>query len=87
MAHLPLEMVFNHGHHGMLHVLLFGCQVGCGVLFLELGGQLFDDNVSVADFLAIQLNKGQQSPLGSELGVVVNVLEGGRTKRKTNVRR
>ena len=53
MAHLPLEMVLNHGHHGMLHVLLFGCQAASRVLLLELGGQLFDDNVGVADFLAV----------------------------------
>ena len=79
MAHLPLEMVLDHGHHGMLHVLLLGCQVGSRVLLLEFGGQLFDDVVRVADFLAVQLHEGQQTPLGSELGVVVNVLNG--TKR------
>lgn len=58
MAHLPLEMVLHHGDHGMLNVLLLRCQVGSGVLLLELGGQLLDDVVGVADFLAIQLDKG-----------------------------
>ena len=77
MAHLPLEMVLHHGHHGMLHVLLLGCQVGCRVLLLELGSQLLDDGVGVGDLLAIQLNEGQQPPLGSELGVVVNGLNMG----------
>ena len=53
MAHLPLEMVLHHGDHSMLNVLLLRCQVGSGVLLLELGGQLLDDVVGVADFLAI----------------------------------
>ena len=53
MAHLPLEMVLHHGHHGMLYILLLGCQVGGGVLLLELGGQLLDDEVRIADFFAI----------------------------------
>ena len=75
MAHLPLEMVLHHGHHGMLHVLLLGCQVGCRVLFLELGSQLLDDGIGVIDLLTIQLNKGQKPPLRSELAVVVNGLD------------
>ena len=58
MAPLPLEMVLHHGDHSMLNVLLLGSQVGSGVLLLELGGQLLDDVVGVADFLAIQLDKG-----------------------------
>ena len=85
MAHLPLEMVLNHGNHSMLYVLLFGCQVCCGVLFFEFGGQLFDDDVGVADFFTVQLNKRQQTSFGSELGVVVNALEKG-VKRKHIVR-
>ena len=75
-------MVLHHGDHGMLHVLLLGCQVGCRVLLLELGSQLLDDGVGVGDLLAIQLNEGQQPPLGSELGVVVNVLNMGQNENK-----
>ena len=42
---LPLEMVFDHGDHGVLNVLLVGGEVGAGVLLFELGGQLLADEV------------------------------------------
>ena len=58
MMNLPLEMVFDHGDHGVLNVLLVGGEVGAGVLLFELGGQLLADEVRVADLFAVQFDEG-----------------------------
>jgi hypothetical protein len=67
-------MILDHGDHGVLNVLLLGRQALVHVL-LELLGQGLDDDVGVADLLAVQLDEGQEAALGAELGVVGNILE------------
>ena len=67
-------MILDHGDHCVLNVLLLGCQALVHVL-LELLGQGLDDDVGVADLLAVQLDEGQEAALGAELGVVGNILK------------
>ena len=69
-----MKVVLHHRHHGVLHVLLVGREVDTGVLLAELGGQLLDDEVGVADLLAVELDEGEESPLGPQFRVVVDVL-------------
>jgi hypothetical protein len=60
-------VVLHHGDHGVLHILLVRCEIVGRVLLLELGGQLLDDVVGVADLLAVQLGERQQTSLGPQL--------------------
>ena len=70
----PVEMVFHHGDHGMLDVLLVLAQLGRHLL-LELLGEGLDDHVAVSNLLPIELNEGQEPLLGSELAFVIHVLK------------
>ena len=67
-------MILDHGDHRVLNVLLL---VGQPLVhfFLELLGQRLDDDVGVADLLAVQLDEGQEAALGAELRVVGDILE------------
>lgn len=56
-------MIFHHGDHSVLHVLLFGREGGGRVFLLELGSQLLDDKVRIANLLPVELDEGQETPL------------------------
>ena len=67
-------MILDHCDHRVLHILLLVGQALVRVL-LELLGQGLDDDVGVADLLAVQLHEGQEAALRAELRVVGNVLK------------
>lgn len=71
---LHSEVVLHHGDHGVLNVLLLGREAGGGILLFVLGRQLFDDKVRVTNLLAVELDEGQHTPFGAQLGVVVDIL-------------
>ena len=77
---LPLQMILDHGDHRVLDVLLLVGQALVRVL-LELLGQGLDDDVRVADLLAVQLDEGQEAALRAELRVVSHVLKVGERTR------
>ena len=70
----PVEMVFHHGDHGVLDVLLVLAQLS-GHLLLKLLGEGLDDHVAVRNLLSIELNEGQEAFLGSELAFVIHILK------------
>lgn len=72
---LHSEVVLHHGHHGVLNVLLLGRKAGGGILLFELGRQLLDDKVRVTNLFTVELDEGQHAPLGTQLGVVVDILK------------
>ena len=74
VLHSPVEMVFHHGDHGVLDVLLVLAQLGRHLL-LELLGEGLDDHVAVSNLLPIELNEGQETFLGPELAFVIHVLK------------
>ena len=67
-------MIFDHGDHRVLHVLLLVGQAFVHLL-LKLLGQGLDDDVRVADLFTVQLDERQKSALGSNLRVVGNILK------------
>ena len=74
MKVLPLKVIFHHGDHCVLNVLLFSGQALVHIL-LERLGQALDDDVRVADLGTVQFDKGQEAAFGAELGVVSDILE------------
>ena len=71
-------MILHHGDHSVLNVLLVGLQAVVHVLLKGLA-QALDDQVGVADLLAVELHKGQKAALRAKLGVVSHILK---TKNK-----
>ena len=69
-----MEVVFHHGDHRVLDVLLVLAQLGRHLL-LELLGEGLDDDVAVSNLLSIELNEGQETFLGAELAFVIHVLK------------
>ena len=70
----PVEMVVDHGGHGVGHPGLLGIHALVQVLVQGLP-QGLDYQLGVGDLLPVQLHERQEAALGPQLAVVRHVLK------------
>lgn len=69
-----MEMIVNHGHHGVLHTELILAHAFIHVL-VQFLAQGLDDEFGIGDFLSVVLDERQETTLGSQFAIVVHILE------------
>ena len=76
-ADSPVQVVVDHGHHGVLHALLLLAEPVVHVL-AELLPEGADDEFAVGDLLPVELDERKEAAFGAQFVKVLDVLQVGR---------
>ena len=71
-----MQVVVDHGHHGVLHALLLLAEPGVHVL-AELLAEGADDEFAVGDLLPVEFHERQQAAFGAQFVEVLDALQVG----------